>query len=56
MNFINGFFSNFYERTSLFDISFNEKTSELSLIPLKEITELQKLYSKLISQLNIIIE
>ena len=53
MNFINGFFSNFYERTSLFDISFNEKTSELSLIPLKEITELQELYSKLISKLNI---
>ena len=56
MNFINGFFSNFYERTSLFDISFNEKTSELSLIPLKEITELQELYSKLMSKLDITME
>ena len=56
MNFINGFFSNFYERTSLFDISFNEKTSELSIISLKEITELQELYSKLMSKLNITME
>ena len=56
MNFINGFFSNFYERTSLFDISFNEKTSELSIISLKEITELQELYSKLMSKLDITME
>ena len=56
MNFISAFFSNFYERTSLFDSVFNEKTSELSITPLKEINDLQQQYSKLISQLNITLE